>query len=918
MKIRRGLAAAGSVLLMICCMTLTLTANAGNEVRVGALDIQIRKMAEWTDETNGDGSIRLQYASNSGAVYGTEDMDVILIQDKSGSMDSDFGYHIYMKYHGRNEETVQKVYQPIRNNRKYSESAEELMGQEDYRKKLNYDSEGNDMRIGEYGFNAPCQLNGHYYFLVGDDDKSGKQAGFFVPGLQLYNIDQTDLHHYTWIASREEALAYLEQGRRVVRTAKYYDQSGAAVLLEAETQYFLDVSSVCTVEGENKKILKTVDDACEANDRLRKSQEFMERVADMIYEKNPENRIAYIPFWCDVPVSSNGTGVWKNYSAQSDDAASAIIESQKGNVPMSQMAGSYMLGFCGKDEQNVLQAQITHPFTYNGTNWTAAFSKALELVEAKKQEGSKRQTLIVFLTDGYPQGYQGRAQDVNNPGFNARAQIEQLKTYEDVTIYACGTGINEADTTGLIGRLNSMDSTGTAVYARTTYEFDALYAAIAGRVDQQYQILIQANELIYHDVLAEAFEPDETKIKETIPDFLAVDSCSEEEVCGVPSDVYTLLTSGNSVLYVRNTKTLYWYIGQAEDGDYDAEGHEITIPVRFSHYTEPTGSEDVFYPSNDGQKATYYSTAAPDELKTVTMEAPVLLFSRKYEKGITIHTALKYAPSQNKEKRYLIFDEEKKMGDALAGPVANLTAAFPAGQKEITVESEPLAPGTYYIYEVNENGEWEEASERVVTIESTAQIETVEKTERIPASRVTSDEASLENYNNRLEILTGAAEVSYLDETMPTGDITVVKTIDSDAEEIWWPHGNPTFLIELETTGPDGTEYRYSHLYEFTREYVECFENGGLVSISYTFENVPIGETCEIREIAGSRYRLTDISANFNNVTVSSEKREGLQDLYAVADLRLYPKDTMVEFYNKKTNYQWDNHVTSVSNRISW
>ena len=52
------------------------------------LAVHIRKRAEWTNQDTGDGEITLQYASNSGLVTGTKDMNIILLQDKSGSMDS--------------------------------------------------------------------------------------------------------------------------------------------------------------------------------------------------------------------------------------------------------------------------------------------------------------------------------------------------------------------------------------------------------------------------------------------------------------------------------------------------------------------------------------------------------------------------------------------------------------------------------------------------------------------------------------------------------------------------------------------------------------------------------------------------------------------------------------------------------------
>ena len=64
------------------------------DTSVTNLSANIRKRTQWTDETNGNGKVTLQYTSNSGTINGTEDMNLVLIQDKSGSTDCNYGYNL--------------------------------------------------------------------------------------------------------------------------------------------------------------------------------------------------------------------------------------------------------------------------------------------------------------------------------------------------------------------------------------------------------------------------------------------------------------------------------------------------------------------------------------------------------------------------------------------------------------------------------------------------------------------------------------------------------------------------------------------------------------------------------------------------------------------------------------------------------
>ena len=77
------------------------------------MSAEITKRAQWTDESNGDGKITLQYSSNSGTLTGMKDLNVVLIQDKSGSMDANYGYNIEIKNQGWSQTPDANEWYPI-------------------------------------------------------------------------------------------------------------------------------------------------------------------------------------------------------------------------------------------------------------------------------------------------------------------------------------------------------------------------------------------------------------------------------------------------------------------------------------------------------------------------------------------------------------------------------------------------------------------------------------------------------------------------------------------------------------------------------------------------------------------------------------------------------------------------------------
>ena len=84
------------------------------------LTAEITKRTEWTDETNGDGQVTLQYSSNSGSTAEEKSLNLILIQDKSGSMDSNYAYNLeaYRSHwvdEGSGSNKLAEIYYPIQN-----------------------------------------------------------------------------------------------------------------------------------------------------------------------------------------------------------------------------------------------------------------------------------------------------------------------------------------------------------------------------------------------------------------------------------------------------------------------------------------------------------------------------------------------------------------------------------------------------------------------------------------------------------------------------------------------------------------------------------------------------------------------------------------------------------------------------------
>ena len=894
---------------------------------INDLTASIRKRAEWTNKENGDARITLQYQSNSGSVIGTEDMNVILVHDKSGSMDSNYGFKIQLENEGLAVSQNQGVGYVSAQAGSYSfEEVDRFIDLvtdgRDYTADLNYDGRGfmgGSIVNTEMTFNSPCQLENHYYLLKEDDPLTGFSKGTFVHGNNLYNIYRTDLHHYCLVKTSQEYSAYKSQGRRVIKGTVYYDENG--IKHEDAGYYnFVDVSKIVTFNG--KTYLSTVDSECEMNDRLSRSQEFMKQLVSDIQKMNENNKIAYIPFWGDVP--ENGT--WENLSSY---GSMTELRTETYQPQILYKEGVTSIGLTDSDSFDRILDQIQNPFTYSGTNWTRALQQAVQILNSRSKEDKQKNTLVIFLTDGKPQGFSGKETDVDNKLINGLDQITQLNTMDGVTFYAIGVCINQADT-AVIKRLNEADSSGQAAFARNTGEFEALLQNIEQRFNEQYKIDIMGLETFYTDKLSEQYRLDEIQIDKS---WIMLESADKELKYGVPQNVYEAAIGcpEAEAVYVKNTNTVYWHIGTMTEGSYDDSGHSLSFPVKYSDYKTVTGGKDIQVESNDIQKLTYVSSANIDKLLTVEMESPCLIFNRSDASSITVEKKLEgWNLKEDRNYRYAICKEEQK--GIVKESIRTFTITVRAGESSGKITATDIPAGTYYIYEIDDSGKIQNDGQSIIVSESgggkenqiilsdASQLLTLSQDQAVPASAVSSASEMLDNYNNYLKIISGNASVIFT-ETRKTGELTIVKTIDAHDDVIWWEHGNPIFLIRVTGKGTDGKEYTFYHTYEFTKEYVDAGKTAdGTCSMAYTFTDIPLSTEYSVEEVKTMRYRLTSVEGNVSTVQILERRDTGQEyyPVYAKVNLKENPEGTEVEFCNEKTNYQWYSHNAYVQNTVSW
>lgn len=174
-----------------------------------------------------------------------------------------------------------------------------------------------------------------------------------------------------------------------------------------------------------------------------------------------------------------------------------------------------------------------------------------------------------------------------------------------------------------------------------------------------------------------------------------------------------------------------------------------------------------------------------------------------------------------------------------------------------------------------------------------------------------------ELYRGEIE-LTRHEELHDPDQTISVliGDLTVTKSIAAD--EIHWEHGNPVFLIRVTGITEGGNTCTFTHLFCFERDFVEKnTTDAGEVSLSHTFQGIPVSRSYRVEEVKVSRYCLGSVTGNGSHVQIIKNSGEG--SCYAAGaevNLAAEPNGTEVVFKNKKTNDGWLGHSSWVRNVI--
>lgn len=814
------------------------------------LTANIRKRTQWTDKLSGNGRITLQYSSDSGLIQGMEDMNVVLVQDKSGSMDVNYGYNLEVTRRGWGGPWDVKNY-PVQNSMGWAETVSDIAAEENYFGRLTYkepDSgyggfNGNWLHNGEMKYNSPCQVDDHYYLLTEDDDNSGLPAWTMAHGNNLYNTSSTDLHHYMKITRDQAVNTYLPRGRRVVRMTEgvcYTEQKGQEIYASAENPlYFLDISQIINYNG--GWILNTcAPGECQVNDRLAKSQDFMDTLVTQIQAMNPENKIAYVPFWGDVP----NNGSWSNASSMNEQ--DGLYTDNEGRMTYKNGVGKINFTKNGR----AVQSQIDNPFTYDGTNWSRAVQNAIEFLNNQSGADKTKKTLVVFLTDGIPQGTMGKPEDVNNPYINGINEIAKLKDISGVTVYACGVGVNERDQTGLASRLNHMDSTGTAVKVRYNHQFEELKTIILDRINQQYVIDIEGRDAFYTDTLSEAFTLDESRLDAS---WKVLASQGSGTTKGVPTNVYNAARAGAKAIYVRSTKTVYWYIGTMTDGDYTASGHEFSFPIQYADYQKATDGRDKNIESNTVQKLTYVTTQNLNQLLTKSMLTPSIIFSRQEKPHITVNKTVSGASFTEDVTYRFVYSTKKQTGGKVEGYTGEIYVTVKAGQASGSAVIPNVDPGIYYVYEVDKNDNMISMQVETVKVSENAELTTDGTGGNVLPSVRSSDGAVLSNLDNVLRITTKGGSVSFKNEYVKV-DVTKIWQDENYAKR------PKDVIIRLLRNGTEIRSMKLSASDEWKGSFVnlEKYDTGGKAYKYSITEDEVIGYKTSVSQSKEYGYTVTN------------------------------------------------------------
>lgn len=146
--------------------------------------------------------------------------------------------------------------------------------------------------------------------------------------------------------------------------------------------------------------------------------------------------------------------------------------------------------------------------------------------------------------------------------------------------------------------------------------------------------------------------------------------------------------------------------------------------------------------------------------------------------------------------------------------------------------------------------------------------------------------------------------------------LTINKTIYED--EYYPSHGTPTFLFKIHGQDLEGTTHTWHRCISFTKSYIlgHTAENGTITK-STVLSDLPRG-TYTISEIPVSRYTLTNVTAQTDNISINISQKEksyeGITPVSAVVLADLKEKDGEVTFFNQKITWDKFSHTHGIVN----
>lgn len=137
-------------------------------------------------------------------------------------------------------------------------------------------------------------------------------------------------------------------------------------------------------------------------------------------------------------------------------------------------------------------------------------------------------------------------------------------------------------------------------------------------------------------------------------------------------------------------------------------------------------------------------------------------------------------------------------------------------------------------------------------------------------------------------------------------NLTINKTLY--LQDIWWAHGEPTFLFTISGTDIEGNAHTWKRSLTFTKEYADAYTaSNKTITMSITLKNIPNG-SYYISEHPVSRFALTAVTAQTDNIQItqkhSKNSYNGIKPIIATVYADLSQNSGEVTFLNRKIS--WD------------